>query len=474
MTRNVDTRSRWLMRAMEWNEPRARYPNQFRDDMPERLLLVDHHASRLRMGDLITLYYPPSERHPRRSDRFLGLSRVIGLMRGHAGHTWVDVETAHRFDPPLKIEEQPRRVFLCCDAGWTGPEVRLFRKVFAAAVAAGYTPREGERETDEPVAAATPRKEKTPAPEPTPADTSEPEPASAPRPAAPTAARASTAAPPQVAPPLPGARTFAGVDYSGDMRDPRGSTCLAIVELLEDDALRLYRLQATGRTGLQGLLRDPDASLMSAEAIGLDFPFGVPLPFAETLLAGPFPDEGWWALAKRFETLSRPDYLVALQEFREANGEVKRLTDEKANAFSPLHRVNPDLGPMTFHGIRMIAEDRSRYAVRPFEMAQGRLLLEVYPGATVRSFATGLRGRKGRQRLLGIVDELAALERWPLRIEAPLLDSCLASRDALDSVIAARSAAVAVLSGETERTAEELSPGEAARIRHEGWIYGVE
>ena len=54
--------------------------------------------------------------------------------------------------------------------------------------------------------------------------------------------------------------------------------------------------------------------------------------------------------------------------------------DEHAKAFSPLHRVNPDLGPMTFHGIRMIAKGRSRHALRPFESAKGRLLFEVYPG----------------------------------------------------------------------------------------------
>lgn len=469
--RHEDTRSRWLLRVMEWDEPRARYPNLFRDGMPERILFLDRNAAKMRLGDLIAIYYPSSEKHRPRSERFLGLSRVVGLNRAHPGRVWIDVETAHRFDPHLQLDQHPHRVFLCCDVGWPEPEVNLFRRIFDAAVAAGYTPREGEREVSQQVERVEPDVEKPAAPVAAPPEGHREEtPVAASTPARPTPAPATRT----VAPPAPGARTFAGADYSGDMRDPRGATCLAIVELTENDALRVCRLQATGRAGLQGMLRDPDTALMNAEAIGLDFPFSVPLPFAETLLEGPFPEEGWWALAKRLEALSRPGYLVALEEFREANGEVKRLTDERVKAFSPLHRVNPDLGPMTFHGIRMIAEDRSRYAVRPFESAQGRLLLEVYPGATVRNFADKMRGRKGRQRLQVIVDELAALERWPVRIEEPLLNLCLTSRDALDAVVAARSAAVAVLTGETERSAEDLSPGEAARVRREGWIYGVE
>jgi hypothetical protein len=33
--------------------------------------------------------------------------------------------------------------------------------------------------------------------------------------------------------------------------------------------------------------------------------------------------------------------------------------------------------------------------------------------------------------------------------------------------------AVAVLTGEVERTPEELAPDAANRVRHEGWIYGL-
>ena len=70
--------------------------------------------------------------------------------------------------------------------------------------------------------------------------------------------------------------------------------------------------------------------------------------------------------------------------------ELKRLADDRFEAPSPLQRSNPDLGSMTYHGIRMIAEGRSRFAVRPFESAQGKLLLEVYPGGLIKQL--GLSG----------------------------------------------------------------------------------
>ena len=79
---------------------------------------------------------------------------------------------------------------------------------------------------------------------------------------------------------------------------------------------------------------------------------------------------------------------------------------------SPLHRVNPDLGPMTYQGIRMIAEERSRYAVRPFESAKGRLLIEVYPGAAVRRLGVETDERNGLTQ--AIATALARAERLPV------------------------------------------------------------
>jgi hypothetical protein len=462
--------SRWMIRALEWNDSRARYPNLWHEGMPCQLLAFESMGSRLRLGDLIAVYHPSSSTYPKRSERFVGVSRVIGMKRARAaGSVWVDLETAHRFDPPLDIGEAPGRVFLCCDPGWPAREVALFRRVFEAAVSAGFRPAAGEIEAPPEAVPAAGAETLAPGDG---AGLEEPR-AEADR-AEEGAVPDRTGESPQApvwAGPSPGARLFGGVDFSGDMRDPKEGTWLALLELREE-RLAVVRLEATGRSGLEAQLRNPDAALLHAEAIGLDFPFGVPVPFAETLLGGPFPEEGWWALARRLERMSRPTYLIALQEFRDANGEIKRLTDEGAKAFSPLHRVNPDLGPMTYQGIRMIAEERSRYAVRPFESAKGRLLLEVYPGDSVRRL--GLEAPGPAERPQAIVNALSRAARLPVEIGQPFLRRCLARRDALDAVVAARCAALAVLSGETDRTPEDLAPGQGDRVRKEGWIYGLE
>jgi hypothetical protein len=461
--------SRWMMRAMEWDDARARYPNIWHDGMPRHVLAFDRVASRLRLGDLIAAYYPASQRHPRRSERFVGISRVAGLRASDTdGYAWIDLQPDHKFDPPLDLGQQPRRVFLCCDPGWPEPEVDLFRQVFAAAVKAGWEPLEEDQETSataESPAAAPPE-----APKPEQAASEEP-PVEAPTdtPAEPIAA------PAEPSPTQPLGRLFAGADFSGDMRDPRDATWLAVVEL-RDERLRVHRLNATGRHGLQNYLRDPDSTMMNVEAIGLDFPFGLPTDFAQKLMGGDFPEEGWWALAKKMEKLSRPDYLIAVQEFRDETGESKRHTDENAQACSPLHRVNPDLGPITYHGIRMIAEDRSRYAVKPFESAQGKFLLEVYPGGFVKQLAlpsTATSEGEGREHRRNILNAMGRLDYLPIELDDRVVKNCLNRRDALDAVIAARMAAVAVLTGEVERTPEELAPDAANRVRHEGWIYGL-
>lgn len=439
----VVRRSRWILRALEWNDTRARYPNLWHEGMPCHVFAGARAAGRLRLGDLVAVFYPASSLHTARSERFVGLSRVIGLrMAVSSGSAWIDLSTEHRFDTPLAPSRQPPRVLLCCDPGWPAADVALFREVFDAAVAAGWAPDPEDRvET------------RTPESEPPIRQDDRPEPAPLPRPAA----RAGT-------------RVFAGADYSGDMRDSRYGTWLALVEL-DGARLRVTRVEPTGRHGLEARLRNPDRQLMTAEAIGLDFPFGLPIGFAERLLGGPFPEDGWWGLARRLEKMTRPDFLVALQDYREAHGEPKRWTDEHARAFSPLHRVNPDLGPMTYHGVRMIAEDRSRYAIRPFESALGRRLLEVYPGALARTLRAD--GAVDEGRCGALLAALARLDWLPVEVTGAERGACLARRDALDAVLAARMAAAAVLTGEADRIPTELAPENADRVRVEGWIYGL-
>ena len=434
----IERRSRWVMRVMEWDDQRARYPNIWHAGMPKHLMVFDRVAARVRLGDLLAVYYPASQRHKARADRFLGLSRIAGLRRADAaGYAWIDLETAHRFASPKKLGAAPRRVFLCCDPGWPEPEVDLFRRVFDAAVAEGWRPKPEETEgadsptsvaiasipstveettvsNDEPAAEQESTTEQEPAAQqesPTEQETpAQQEPTTEQEPVA----EQEPATPIEVETP---ARAFAGAAFDGDMRDPREGTWLATVELIAD-RLRVTRLEATGRSGLQAYLRDPDSRLMTVEAIGLGFPFGLPVPFAEKLIGGSFPEEGWWALVRRLERISRPDYLSAGQEFCAASGEATRLTDEIAGARSPLHRDRPDLSPMAYHGIRMIGQDRSRYAIRPFETAQGKLLLEVRPDTAFQRLG-GSPGAKKSRNLKAAIETLATIGHLPVDLSQP-------------------------------------------------------
>jgi hypothetical protein len=125
------------------------------------------------------------------------------------------------------------------------------------------------------------------------------------------------------------------------------------------------------------------------------------------------------------------------------------------------------MGSRCYHGIRMLAEERSRYAIRPFENAQGRLVFEVNPSGSIRKL--GFCGGLAKDVLAG----LGGLSYLPLEMGDRFRRQCVERRDALDAVVAARCAAVAVLTGEAELAPDELAPEHGEQVGREGWIYGL-
>jgi len=114
---------------------------------------------------------------------------------------------------------------------------------------------------------------------------------------------------------------------------------------------------------------------------------------------------------------------------------------------------------------------RSRYAIRPFERARGRLLLEVSPGAVARRLVHA--DGPARPSLESLLHALERAPGWAVEFPEPFRSRCLVRRDALDAVIAARSAAIAVLTGETDRVPDSFPAEQRDRIHREGWIYGL-
>lgn len=409
---DIRRRSRYVLRALEWDDPKARYPNLWRDGMPVRIQAVDTVAMRLRLDDLVACYHPASQRHPERSERFVGLARVVGLSRAEsAGRFWIDLETAHRFAQPFDAGAAPRRVFLCCDPGWPETDVRLFEAVLQRATAEGF--------------------ETTPEPG-----------SSSPEPAPPPAAT--------IPAPIVTGRRFAGIAVGTDLHDPRDGTWLAVLQRSGTKA-RVERLEATGRHGLEAHFRDLERSSHGVAAVGCAFPLAFPQGFAARLFDSEALDLDWWHFAGKFARMPFPEFLQRLHDYRAEHGDDLRLTDELAGAPSPLSRAGADPALQAFHGIRLVAVERSRFAVRPFERAQARLLLEVRPdpGAGVE-----------------------ALER-NLVDPGPHNARCRANPAALRAVLAAALAARAVEEGEADRTPEELAPDRPERVRREGWIFGA-
>lgn len=497
MAQKARRRSRWMLRALEWNDPRARYPNLWVDGMPVQILAFDTVAMRLHLGDLIAVFHPGPKSGARKKGVFVGLSRVAGLRKSFLpDQYWIDLETAHKLKKPLAPARVPRRVFLCCDPEWPGPDVELFGELFAAAVAEGWKPGPGEGEEPGQRAVAE-------AMEPTEPMQAKPrvegeaavEPESPGEPEAPTSAENGTpesgssdgssvlnemeasmepaAAEAPVEEPEPAGRLFAGVELGPGLRDERNDTWMAVVQLVgeENPGLELVRLEPCGRAGMSRHLKSPDSVLARVEGFGIGFPFALPESFVKAIHDGDYPSDGWWGLVRFMEKTRYPEYLMKIQEFCKEQEEPVRYTDEKAGSGSPLKRSRPDLGSAAYHGIRMLAEERSRYTVRPFESAKGRYLFEVRPPLKEVSLdEETIRDRNRWKR--EIQDRLGGLPALPVRLDDRFRELCGTSGAALKAVLAARQAAAAILSGEVEKSPEELDEEQAERIAREGWIYG--
>ena len=213
----------------------------------------------------------------------------------------------------------------------------------------------------------------------------------------------------------------------------------------------------------------------------LDFPFGVPSGFAAAV-SPKRPPRAMPDLWRTVAGMSAGDFLEARDRFVADNREIKRSGDARhfPESYSPLHRANPNMLPMTYEGICLLhrwrEEHGQRWHVPPLEPAAPPVdtvtLLELMPGAFLK--AVGLpykgykKGRRASELRQQITNALADASGVPL----PDLDSvrmgCHAHDDFLDAVVAAVGAARwAQGSGRFRHP----RPHELALARLEGWIY---
>ena len=255
-----------------------------------------------------------------------------------------------------------------------------------------------------------------------------------------------------------------GVDFSGATDDR--NTWVAEASL-DDGMLTLDSCQPIRRAHLTELLRDAPTTCLAA----MDFPFGVPLPFTH-----------WWALdSESVSDLWEVSAGTSFEEFRAhrdafvaRNGELKRACDTYyAESYSSLHVANPNMLPMTYHGMRMLAALRkARWAIAPMDSGnRDRTAIEVMPGATLRALGLPYKGYKKGRRALDlrrrIFDGLPRRAAIPVSGMAALSEVCTFCDDALDAVVAAFTGALWVGAPDAFRLP---SDEERELANMEGWM----
>ena len=269
--------------------------------------------------------------------------------------------------------------------------------------------------------------------------------------------------------------TIVGIDFSGH-RDDR-NTWVARGRLESGGALWLDSVQPARRADLHDLL----TTLPVPAVVALDFPFGVPAEFAADL--SPYrPPHAMPDLWRTVSGMSADDFLAARDRFVAASGEAKRSGDARhfPESYSPLHRANPNMLPMTFEGIRLLHRWREdhprRWHVPPLESpappARTVTLLELMPGAFLKAVGLPYKGYKKGRRASELREEITGALAAASGIGLPNLGAvrmgCHASDDFLDAVVAAVGAACWAQRSDRFR---HPRPAELALARLEGWIY---
>ncbi len=272
--------------------------------------------------------------------------------------------------------------------------------------------------------------------------------------------------------------TIIGIDYSGAQSDR--NTWVAQGRLTSDGALIFEGANMIRRKDVVNLLIAVSTPAVSA----MDFPFCIPREFAEFLNTGDdleaMPDV--WRI---IDGLTLEDFYSARDAFVDRWGEPKRAGDAAhfSESFSPLHKVNPNMVPMTYYGIMMLCglyeKQVDRWIVPPMEASGDQsetvTLLETMPGAFLRAIGAIYKGyKKPKSALLrderrnAIMDAVERNSGVALPNLSTLREDCIANDDCLDAVVAAVAAASWARNSARFRHPDE---DELAAARLEGWIY---
>ena len=261
-----------------------------------------------------------------------------------------------------------------------------------------------------------------------------------------------------------------GVDYSGAKTDDRTWMTSGFLDrgnLVLQDCRMVRRAELAERL----------VSLDQGSVAAMDFPFSVPQKFAQFWQPDATRMPDLWAAAA---TMDLAQFMVCRDDFVARYGEPKRRCDLRfPECYSCLHKANPNMVPMTFHGMQMLGPLwQAGCAVPPLEprLPQKALLLEAMPGAALRALNLPYKGyKKGtnalrlRQRILDGLDERSGVG---IKNLDRFRELCLGSDDALDSVVAALTATLWALDASVfwqPSFTGDNGPDAVALL--EGWLY---
>ena len=301
-----------------------------------------------------------------------------------------------------------------------------------------------------------------------------------------------------------------GVDFSGAQTDR--NTWLARGSL-RGNTLSFDSCRPVSRAELT----DELAKCAGPTVAALDFPFSVPREFArfwqrqhppifETPIFESMPD--LWAAAAGMDW---NDFSTLRDAFVARYGELKRSCDPP-ESYSCLHRVNPNMVPMTFRGMQMLHRlwtgntanpmsapplpdrsrpdrsrpdrsrpdrsrpDRSRPDRSRPDSGPDTVLLEVMPGAVLRRMGLPFKGYKNGARASAlrrqILEDLPGKATPVLVSLAEMRELCLAHHDGLDAVVAAIAAALwAIDPSRFPAPPTKGHPDYEPAVLLEGWLY---
>ncbi|MBX9771030.1 MAG: DUF429 domain-containing protein [Candidatus Obscuribacterales bacterium] len=279
-------------------------------------------------------------------------------------------------------------------------------------------------------------------------------------------------------------RKVAGADCSGSKEVPN-ETWLA-TGVLSGSKLEVNHVQ---KIGMHGLAKELNG-IADLAAAGIDCPFSLPAEFvaflAKELEQTEF--QNWQSLAEQIVFMPFEKFQEYAKTFKK---EAKRVTDKVscAQALSPLHRGNPSMIQMTYHGIRMLASlDPKRFYILPFQeiIESGVAVIEVYPRATLKSLGLPDSGYKSKEKkdrdkmqsarhkilhgLMNVTSDVKFKNYPKLILNEKLQHQCVDSDHALDALLACYATSV-WLSDPASCTDPFAS--DDMDVLLEGWIYEI-